>query len=135
MSTPNATHSDVIKNNDLLPGDCVSTDQCTCIVKGRLPNTRGCEDTEKMYYGGTILVDRAASKMDIYHQVSLGGSDTVCDKELCKQRASEFGMYIQTYRGDNGVFKSQIFKEDIQKRNQLLTFSGVGTHGQNGVAE
>ena len=47
ISTPNIKRSDVIKNSDLIPGDCVITDQYECRVKGRLTNTRGCEDPEK----------------------------------------------------------------------------------------
>ena len=61
--------------------------------------------------------------MDVYHQVSLDGSDTVCNKELYEHRASGFGVNIKSYRSDNGVFKSQILKEDIQKINQLLIFT------------
>ena len=80
-------------------------------------------------------MDHATSKIDVYHQVSLGGSDTVRNKELYGQKAKEYGVKIQSYRGDNGVFKYQVFQEDIKKRDQLLTFSGVGTHGQNGVVE
>ena len=47
ISTPNIKRSDVIRNSDLIPGDCVITDQYECRVKGRLPNTRGCEDPDK----------------------------------------------------------------------------------------
>ena len=82
-----------------------------------------------MYYEGTIFVDNATSKIDIYHQLSLGGSDTVCNKELYEQKEGEHGVKMQSYRGDNGVFKSQVFQYDIKKRNQLLAFSGFGTHG------
>ena len=80
-------------------------------------------------------MDHATSKIDIYHQLSLGGSDTVCNKELYEQKEGEHGVKIQSYRGDNGVFKYQVFQYDIKKRNQLLAFSGVGIHGQNGVAD
>ena len=40
-----------------------------------------------------------------------------------------------SYRGDNGVYKYNAFKEDIVKRKQTLTLSGVEMHGQNGTAE
>ena len=38
-------------------------------------------------------------------------------------------------RQDNGVFTSQEFIQHIHNNNQCLTFSGVGTQHQNGVAE
>ena len=34
-----------------------------------------------------------------------------------------------------GCSNPKNFKDDIAKRNQQLIFSGVGAHGQNGVAE
>ena len=67
----NAKHSDVIKYCDLLPGDCVSTDQFECRVKKRLPGSKIKEDLSNMYSGGTIFVDNASSTIIIYNQVSL----------------------------------------------------------------
>ena len=46
-STPTPKNADVIKVKDLLPGDCVSTDQHKCRIKGRLQNTRGKEEKRK----------------------------------------------------------------------------------------
>ena len=45
------------------------------------------------------------------------------------------GVKVKTYHGDNGVFKAKAYKEDIEKIHQEMTYSGVGAHGQNGVAE
>ena len=60
----------------------MSTDQYKCRVKGCLPNTRGKEDPQKMYRGGTVFVDHASGVIKINHHVSLGASDTVRSKEL-----------------------------------------------------
>ena len=48
-----------IRANDLRPGDAVSVDQYHSSLPGRLPNTRGREDSSKRYNGGTIMVDHA----------------------------------------------------------------------------
>ena len=106
--------------NDLLPGYCASTDQYEFRLKGRLKNTRVKEDPQNMYCGGTIFVDHATSKIDVMHQVSLGASDIVRNKELYEQEAMKYGVTFKSYRGDNGVFKSQVFIDDIKKRHQLL---------------
>ena len=74
-SQPSKTN--VIKVEDLLHGDCVSTDQFECRVKGQILHTRGKEDLELMYSGGTIFVYHASKYISVYHQVSLGGLDTV----------------------------------------------------------
>ena len=86
---PSPTHSDVIKVNYLRPGDCISTDQDECRVKGMLPNTRGKEDPQNMFCGGTIFIDHAIAKVDMHHQASLGASDTVRCKELYEQEVME----------------------------------------------
>ena len=88
-----------------------------------------------MLCGGTLFVDHGSSKIDIFHQVSLGTSDTIRSKELYEQAAAESGVQIKHYRGDNGVYRSSAFKKNIQKRQQNITFFGVGLHGKNGVAE
>ena len=85
----NPDYIETIKDGDLLPGQTVSTDQYEYRVEGRLPNTRGREDPHKMYYGGTLFNDHTFSKIDVYHQVSLGVSDTIRSKELYEQKAAE----------------------------------------------
>ena len=75
-------HADVIKEGSLLSGDCVSTDQFERRIKVRLPNSRGKEDPHKMYCGGTVFFNHASGVIKIYHQVSLGASDTVMRKEI-----------------------------------------------------
>ena len=67
ISTPDPDHADVIKENDLFPGDAVSTDQYECKIRGKLPNTRGKEDPQKMYCSGTLFSDHTSSKIDVFH--------------------------------------------------------------------
>ena len=45
------------------------------------------------------------------------------------------GIEVKKYHGDNGIYKSKLFKDDLERRHQTMTYSGVGAHGQNGVAE
>ena len=75
-------HTDDIREGNSLPGDCMSTDQFECRIKGRLPNYRGKEDPYKMYCGETVFVDYASGVIKIHHQVSLCAFDTVRSKEL-----------------------------------------------------
>ena len=103
IGSPTVEHADVIKEGHLQPGNCISTDQFKCRVKGRLLNSRSKEDPHKMYSGGTVFVDHASGVTKIHFQVSLGASDKVRSKELHELWASEFGVSIKSYRGDNGV--------------------------------
>ena len=49
--------------------------------------------------------------------------------------AREEGFKIKKYHSDNGVFAAQEFKDDYDKLDQKVDFSGVGAQHQNGVAE
>ena len=42
---------------------------------------------------------------------------------------------IKAFHDDNGVFKAQKFRINLEKLKQNITFCGVGAHHQNGIAE
>ena len=75
----------------------ISTDQYECQVKGRLHHTRGREDPQYMFSGGTIFVDHATWMLSVYHQVSLDVTDTTRSKELYKLSALLVGITIKGY--------------------------------------
>ena len=87
-----------------------------------------------MYCGGTVFVEHASGMIDIYNQVSLGTSDTLRSKEIYENKAKEFGITIKGYRGDNGVYKSKSFLDQVSNADQQLSLSRVGAHGKNVVA-
>ena len=87
---PTVAHCDVIKRDNLLPGDCVSTDQFECRIKGCLPSSRSKEDPQKMYCGGTVFAGHASAVIKTFNQVSLGASYTIRSKELNELWDSEY---------------------------------------------
>lgn len=52
-----------------------------------------------------------------------------------EQEAAEVGVQIKSYHSDNGVFRSDEFKDHCASLGQKTSFSGVGAKFQNGVAE
>ena len=71
----------------------------------------------------------------IKHQVSLNAGETVQSKDVFEQVMSNFGRKVKSYHTDNAPFQSKVFRESLLSDNQTITFSGVGTHHQNGAAE
>ena len=65
---------------------------------------------------GEVFVDHTSSTIIIYNQVSLGASDIVRRKELYELWATEHGVSVKSYRGNNGVYTSNMFKEDLTLR-------------------
>jgi Reverse transcriptase (RNA-dependent DNA polymerase) len=124
-----------LQTDDLVPGACVSLDHYECPQRGRLPHTYGKEPHHQKYCGGLILADHASGYVRVFHQVSLGTSDTLLSKTAYEQHCLEAGVRIKSFHTDNGTFTSRQFKDELARCGQTITFSGTGAHHQNGVAE
>jgi hypothetical protein len=69
-----------------------------------------------MYTGGTIYVDNATSFMWVVNQVSLNAAETIKGKEEFEREARASGVQVKKFRGDNGVFQSKEFKDDLSEK-------------------
>jgi hypothetical protein len=49
--------------------------------------------------------------------------------------ARERGITIRHYHADNGRFVDNAWKNALLEENQGITYCGVNTHWQNGIAE
>ena len=49
--------------------------------------------------------------------------------------AASSAVRVRRYHADNGRFCDLAFKQDVQDYDQQITFCGVGSHHQNGIAE
>ena len=123
------------RRKSMAPGDEVSADQFVCRVPGRLPNTKGKESTTDMYHGGTIWVDHYSQYIHLSLQVSLRVGETLVGKRSFERSASDLGVKIKSYRTDNAPFNSKLFRAEIDRLGQTISYSGVGAHHQAGVAE
>ncbi len=108
-------------------------DQYVVPVKGRTL-TNSSRPNEK-YSGGTIFVDHASGRIFLHNQISLRSGETLIGKRLVEREAHLSGRRLTSFHADNGVFTSQEFREDLARKQQTISFSGVGAHHQNGVAE
>ena len=124
-----------LKKDNLRPGSMVSSDQFVSSLPGRLPNTYGKEKESEKYVGGTIFIDEASEYFWVHNQVSLNAAETLIGKHEFERNAIRNGVAILGYRADNGVYKSEEFRNDLKKFGQTIQFCGVGAHHHNGVAE
>jgi len=124
----------VLKSEHTTPGH-FSIDQFVSKVHGRLLHTYGKEEDNAKYSGGMIYVDEASGMVFVQRQVSLDEAKMLCGKHLVEREAMNCGVNVCTYHGDNGVFWSKGFVTDLEVQGQVIQYSGVGAHHQNGVAE
>jgi hypothetical protein len=62
-------------------------------------------------------------------------TETLKGKHNFECFAKQFNIKIRHYHADNAPLGANDIKADIDKQDQELTFSGVGAHHQNRVAE
>ena len=56
-------------------------------------------------------------------------------KNAYERVLSGFGHKVERYHADNGRFAEKVFVQDVKDKQQNITFCGVGSHHQNGIAE
>ena len=116
-------------------GAKVATDQFVSAVRGRRFHTFGKENEGQKFTGGTVFVDISSGFISACMQVSLKAQETILAKRRFERDLHLHGHKIVQYLGDNGVFRSEEFSLELQKKGQTIEFCGVGAHHQNGVAE
>ena len=67
--------------------------------------------------------------------MTLNASDTINAKTAFEQKAREYGVNIESYHSDNGIYKSEAFTREIAENYQKIKYCGVGAKWQNGYAE
>jgi hypothetical protein len=118
----------------LKPGDVVSIDQLESSVPGLLGQMTGIPTTQRIP-GSSVYVDHASDLSYIYHHISLTSEETVKGKEVLEDNARAHGVTIKHYHADIGRFKDTAFLKSIHDNHQTISFSVVGAHHQNGIAE
>ena len=124
-----------MRRENLNPGDCILMDQYQGLTPGRLPHTYGKEPSSSKYIGGTVFVDHSSGYIYLHHQVSLQAGDTLQGKHAFEQFADQYVIKLKAFHADSHPFGKTEIMDDIKLQDQTISFSGVGAHFQNGVAE
>ena len=124
-----------LKKNILQPGQLTFMDHIESTSRGRLFHTAGRELDANKFRGSTLFVDAATNRLHAEHQVTLSANETISAKTRYERLAHTYGINIQSYHTDNGVFKSQAFLKAVADQKQTIRFSGVSAKWQNGAAE
>ena len=127
----------VLRQENLLPGQCVSVDHFVCSTKGRLFTSRGKTSAlERMYCGGCLFCDHASNYVHVENQTSLSSHDTLRAKEIFELMCRDHGILPQKYMSDNAkCFTAKSFSEHLNHYHQINSFAGAGAHHHNGHAE
>jgi len=116
------------------PGTGVSSDGMEAGVPGRMMTTGGSPSSKTVKYC-TFWIDHHSHFMYVTMHDSKRAEELLSPKHKFEDFATRFGVSIKNIRADNGVYTAKIIHDSCQKKQQNLTFSAVGAHWQNGIAE
>ena len=91
--------------------------------------------TGKRYWYSTVFVDHYSRFGYVHNQKTQSAAETLEGKLIFERRAALYGVKVQHYHADNGIFVSKAWKEDCLQKKQGFSYSGVNAHFQSGVAE
>ena len=123
------------KKSQSRAGEGTSVDQLESRHPGLVPQTKGFHRTTQRYVGATIFVDHATGFTYVHMIKDFTGDANIAAKHAYEQLAAQYGVTIRSYHGDNGRFAEALWVTDAGEKNQKVTFCGVGSHHQNGIAE
>jgi hypothetical protein len=101
---------------------------------GLIPQITG-NLTGQRINGATVIVDHFSDHVYVYLMRNLTLDKTILAKHAYERFLSSIGVIAKAYHADNGRFADQGFRDECNRSNQTITFCGVGSHHQNGIAE
>ena len=63
------------------------------------------------------------------------GESTIEAKNAYESILQSYGHRVRAYHADNGRYAENMFVQDVKDKGQRLSYCGVGSHHQNGIAE
>ena len=103
-------------------------------VPGFVPIQR-VKPTNERYGGATVFTDHYNDFTYTRLMTKFDAKLNTESKRAFERLAHPHGVTITHYHADNGIFKSNKWTTSCEDNQQGLTFAGVNSHHQNGVAE
>jgi len=116
------------------PGQVASVDQLMSPTPGLMAQMQGILTTEWCKCA-TVFIDQHSRLSHVHMQKGTSAEETLEAKAAFEAYAKARGINMQAHHADNGAFKAKAWVRHCYLSGQDLTFSGVGAHHQNGMAE
>jgi hypothetical protein len=119
-----------------VPGECVSVDQLESSTPGVVAQLKVII-TKRRYTCATVFVDHFSRLGHVYLQQQLTSNETVEAKHAFEDFSRSQGVTIKNHHADNGRCADNDFMKYVRvaRPSQSITFCGIKTHFQNGIAE
>jgi len=131
---PHNHHTGSITHNCHRPGDGVSADQLEAGTPGIVATTKGLP-TNMTYKFCNFWIDHYSKFIFVTMHPSKEGKEMINSKQAFEAYCRQHGVNVRSIRADNGIYSSAAFRDSCSQASQQLTYCGVGSHWQNGLAE
>jgi hypothetical protein len=119
---------------DNAPGKKASLDQMVSAQPCLIPQMSGSL-TNLSIMTAMVFVDHFSDQVYVYLMKDLMLSETLLAKQAYECFLALLDVESKAYHADNGCFADKGFRDDCTSSNQMITFCGLGSHHQNGIAE
>ena len=127
-------HKSIRKAEHSFPGAMTSTNQMISSFGGLIPQVKG-RLTRARYYAAQIKVDHFTDFTYVHLMQDTTAESTLEAKHAYERLMQHHGHKVRGYHADNGRFAETLFIKDAKDNAQQMSFCGVGSHHQNGIAE
>jgi hypothetical protein len=127
------THN-IWKKSNIYPGARASMDHLVSAQPGLIPQISGWL-TSMRFTGQTVIVDHYLDHVYVYLMQNLSLEEIILAKHGYEKFLAAIGVTAKAYHADNGRFADKGCCDECTSSNQVITFCGVGSHHQNGIAE
>ena len=110
------SQSHIRKKGQVRAGDGTSVDQLESRHPGLVPQSKGFHRTTERFVGATIFVDHATSFTYVHLIKDFTGEENMEAKQAYETKASEHGVRIRVYHGDNGRFAEALWVTDAAEK-------------------
>ena len=83
----------------------------------------------------TVFLDENSGNSYFLLRTSTGGYETVPAKVAYEIMCNSFGVLVQGFHADNGIFAEKQFLYEVTNCNHCISYCGVGAYHQNGYVE
>ena len=115
-------------------GQCISVNQLESSTVGFIGQLKG-RLTTRRYKHATVFIDHYIRYTFVHLQKTLTSEETLEAKNAFEAHCRKYDVIVENYHAGNGRFAGNLYVRDIQRKDQMISYCGVNTHWQNGIAE
>ena len=109
-------------------------DQIFSAQPGLIPQMSGFITNQRLW-GATTFVYHVSNYVYVHLMRDLSLTETLLAKSGMEKVMAQAGRTVKHYHSENGRFADNGFIDAVNRKDQKITFYGVGAHHQNGIIE